>query len=226
VKALEQWRQIESGLDPNWDDARFAFVVDDQEGIGDAAAVLAPLGPGRYGRELRFQVSRRGAGPERLANLLRRLDRKRIWGTLTLVDAQAAPAPEPEEAEPAAAFVEAGAPVASLAEAWDAEVARLPPDWRDVLAALEFESTDYLAQAALLGAPLNPTRVPGEIKLRFRVNSRGAGGYGAPSGLVRRCLERMDAAGVKGRLGVVSAISGTDNVATQGIVWRLAGRAV
>ena len=95
-----------------------------------------------------------------------------------------------------------------------------------MLAELEFESTDYLAQAALLGAPLNPTRVPGEVKLQFRVNSHGSGGYGAPPGLVRRCLERMDAADVKGRLRIVHAISGTDNVATQGVVWRVAGRAV
>ena len=225
MQALEQWRRIESELDPDWDEARLSFTVDDEVAIGDAAAVLAPLGPGRHRGELRFQVSRRGAGPERLVNLLRRLDRKRIWGTLTLVDAQTAPRPEPQP-EQAAALAEATALASSLAEAWDGEVARLPPDWRDVLGELELESTDYLAQAALLGAPLNPTRVPGEVKLQFRANSHGSGGYGAPPGLVRRCFERMDAAEVRGRLRVVNALSGTDNVATQGVVWRVAGRAV
>lgn len=223
VKALEQWMRIEAGLDDNWDLVRLSFVVDDAEAIRDAAAVLAPLGPGRFGRELRVQVSRSGAAPERLQNLLRRLDRKRVWGELVLVDAHIAPRPEPAATPlPEAAPV----PARRLADAWGGELRRLPPDWRDLLVQLELDSTDYLARAALAGAPLNPTRVPGEIALQFRVSARGAGGYGAPPGLVRLCLERMDAAGVTGRLRLVHALSETDNVSTQGPVWRLAGRAV
>jgi hypothetical protein len=220
VKALEQWRAIEAQLDDDWDAVRLSFVVEDEAAIGEAAAVLAPLGPGRMGRELRLQVVRGGAAVDRLENLLERLDRKRVWGQLTLVDAHVAPRPEPEEAEAAAP------PRRRLAEAWDAEVAKLPPDWRDLLVDLELDSTDFVAQAALLGAPLNPGRVKGEVALRFRVSARGLGGYGAPPGLVRRCLERMDAAGITGRLHVVHGLAETDNVYTQGPVWRLAGRAV
>ena len=37
----------------------------------------------------------------------------------------------------------------------------LPPGWRELLCELELDSTDYLPRAALLGAPLNPTRNPG-----------------------------------------------------------------
>ena len=219
MQALEQWRSVEAQLDDDWDVVRLSFIVEDTEAIGEAAAVLAPLGPGRMGRELRIQVVRGGAAVDRLENLLERLDRKRVWGQLTLVDAQVAPRPEPAaEAAPP--------PRRRLADAWDAEVANLPPDWRDLLVDLEVDSTDFLAQAALVGAPLNPGRVKGEVALRFRVSARGLGGYGAPPGLVRRCLERMDAAGVTGRLRVVHGLAETDNVYTQGPVWRLAGRAV
>ena len=40
-----------------------------------------PWGPGRVGSELRFQLRRRGGGPENVRNLLGRLDEKRIWGS-------------------------------------------------------------------------------------------------------------------------------------------------
>ena len=224
MKALDRWREIESQLDDDWDEVSLSFVVDDAEKTGDAAAVLGPLGAGRRGRELRFQVARSGAAPDRLRNLLQRLDRKRVWGQLTLVDARVKPRPEPTAAD--ALEPDEAAATRSLAEAWDFVLAKLPPDWRDLLVELDVPSTDYLTQGALVGAPLNPARVPGEIALRFRVSRRGAGGYGAPPGIVRRCLERMDAVGVTGRLRVVHALSETDNVSTQGPVWRLAGRAV
>jgi hypothetical protein len=218
VKALDQWKRIEAELGEDWDDARLSFAVEDADAIRRAAAVLAPLGPGRFGRELRFQTTRQGSAPERLRNLLGRLDRKRVWGELKLVDAHVEPRPEPA--------AEAPADERSLAEMWDDEVAKLPPGWRDLLVELELDSTDYVPRAALLGAPLNPTRVPGAIALRFRVSARGGGGYGVAPGMVRRCLERMDAEGSTGRVRVLHALSDTDNVATQGPVWRIAGRAV
>jgi hypothetical protein len=113
-----------------------------------------------------------------------------------------------------------------LVEQWDDEIAKLPPGWRDLLAEIDLDSTDFLAQAALVGAPLNPARVPGEIALRFRVAAYGLGGYGAAQGMARRCLERMDAMRITGRLRFVDAVSQTDNVSTQGPVWRIAGRSV
>jgi hypothetical protein len=218
MRALERWKQIEAQLDPDWDVVRLSFVPED---MSRAAAVLAPLGPGRYGRELRFQVSRTGAGQDRLENLLGRLDRTRAWGELVLVDAHVA-AREEAAAAPAAE----PARRVKLAEQWDAEIAKLPPGWRDLLAELHLDSTDFLAQAALLGAPLNPSRVPGEIALRFRVAGYGLGGYGTAPEMTRRCLERMDAAGVTGELQLVDALADVDYVSTQGSVWRVAGRAV
>ena len=101
MQAVEQWKLIEESLGPDWEEARLSFTVEDASAIGDAAAALAPLSPGRSGSELRFQVMRRGGGPDKLRNLLGRLDRKRIWGTLTLAESRAA--------TPAAAAQRAGA---------------------------------------------------------------------------------------------------------------------
>ncbi len=47
----------------------------------------------------------------------------------------------------------------SLVESWDEALAELPPDWSDLLCELELDSSDHLPRAALLGAPMNPTRV-------------------------------------------------------------------
>ena len=44
--------------------------------------------------------------------------------------------------------------------------------------------------------------------------------------MTRRCLERMDAEGISGRVTVLHGISDTDRAATQGPVWRIAGRSV
>jgi len=221
MQATERWNRIEESLGPDWDEARLSFTVEDPGTIGNAAAVLAPLGPGRSGSELRFQVQRKGGGQDKLRNLLRRLDRKRIWGTLTLVESRTeAPAPPP-------ALEKDDGLSLSLVQSWDDELAKLPPGWRDLLCELELDSTDYLPRAALLGAPLNPTRIPGEIALRFRVSDGGGyGSYGAPPGMVRRCLERMEDDGITGRVSVVSVLSDTGYEATQGPVWKIAGRAV
>lgn len=216
MRAIDQWRLIEESLDPGWDEARLSFTVEDLGSVDAGAAVLAPLGPGRAGNRLFLHVRSSGGGREKLRNLLGRLDRKRVWGTLALVDAQVAPRAESAPAaEPASSL--------GLAESWDSALRTLPADWSDLLCELELDSTDYLARAALLGAPLNPTRNPEAIALRFRVGKKG---YGASPGMVRRCLERMDAEGITGRVRVLRGLSETENVATQGTVWRVAGRSV
>ena len=75
--------------------------------------------------------------------------------------------------------------------------AQLPPDWSDLLCELELDSSDHVPRAALLGAPLNPSRVPDAIALRFRAS--GKQGYGVSPQMARRCFERMDAEGITGR---------------------------
>jgi hypothetical protein len=44
--------------------------------------------------------------------------------------------------------------------------------------------------------------------------------------MARRCFERMDADGITGRIVVLGGLSDTENVDTQGPVWRVAGRSV
>jgi len=216
MQAASQWKLIERELGADWDEARFVFSVEDPDSIADAAAVLAPLGPGRSGGELRFQISREGGGPDKVRNLVGRLDRKRIWGELSLVESHA-------EAHAIVLAVELKeAP--GVVESWDAALAELPPGWRDLLCELELDSTDYLPRAALLGAPLNPTRNPEEIALRFRVSS--GVGYGTSPGMARRCLERIEGDGITGRARVLNVLSDTGNEATLGPVWRIAGRSV
>ena len=44
--------------------------------------------------------------------------------------------------------------------------------------------------------------------------------------MVRRCLERLDDAGIPGEVHVVEAMSDSHPVGTQGPVWYVAGKAV
>jgi hypothetical protein len=214
MRAADQWALIEGDLGIDWDELRLSFTP--EMSLSEAAAVLAPLQPVRVGNELRFHVARSGAGTERARNILRRLDSKRIWGTLSMIEVV-----DRLEAEAAAGAPD---PTSSLVDAWDEARSELPPDWSDLLCELELDSSDHLPRAALLGAPLNPTRNPHAIALRFRVS--GKQGYGASPVMARRCFERMDSEGITGRITILHSLSDTDNDVTQGPVWRLAGRSV
>ncbi len=126
-----------------------------------------------------------------------------------------APKRRPPRAEPDSA---------SLAAAWDELVAGLPEDWSDVLCLVELRSSDELDSAALALAPVNPSRHEGTLGFRFRVARRF--GYGAAPGMARRCLERVDEAGIPGRLRLLEAFSDTKPVLTQGPTFVISDRAV
>jgi hypothetical protein len=214
VRLAERWRQIERELPDDWDDARLLLRVSDPDQAERAASSLTPLMPGRSGNEIRFYAARRGTGaaPDAVRRVLRRLDKEGIRGELELVSTGA---PDP-------GVVEVDHP--RLAEAWDAALAALPPDWSDLYAELELTSTDLLDRAALALSPVNPARYGGEPGFRFRVAR--SFGYGASPGMVRRCLERLDAEGIRGQLRILRVLSDTDPVATQGPVWYVEGKAV
>jgi hypothetical protein len=213
MRLAEQWSQIVRGLPATWADARLAFTPEGPTELDRAAAVLAPLMPGRTGGSIRFFCARRGAGPspEAVRRAMRRLDEERIRGTLELL-ASGEPVIEPETAR------------ATFAASWAAEVASLPADWSDVYAEIELRSTDHLERAALLLAPLNPARFGGRPGFRFRVASRH--GYGASAGMARRCLERLDEERIPGRVQVLRSLSDVRPVATQGAVWHVGGKTV
>lgn len=215
MRAADQWAQIEATLDADWSEAQASFTPEGS--TAEAAAILGPLQPGRVGDHLRLHITRSDGGAERARNLFTRLDRRRIWGTLSLVGVIG-------DVAPAAAAGPTGAPTQSLADAWDHALSALPPGWSDLLCELELDSSDHVPRAALLGAPLNPTRVVGATALRFR--AAGKQGYGVSPPMARRCFERMDAEGITGRIIVLQGLSDTENADTQGPVWRLAGRSV
>ena len=213
MKLAAQWRSIEADLPADWADARLELAVGNDAQLARAAALLGPANPGRKGSTLVFQASRRGVGigPDAVERLLDRLDTSGIRGTLTPLGSAAA--------EPVAPLERL-----SLADGWDSELAALPPDWSDVYAELELTSSDLLDRGALLLAPLNPARHLNRLAFRFRVAR--VFGYGASGPMTRRCLERLDDEGIPGKVTVLRVLSGTQNVATQGPVWYVEGKAV
>jgi hypothetical protein len=214
MQLVGQWNAVEQGLDPRWSDARLELAIEDETQRSRALALLAPAGPGSIGKTIRFYVTRSGSGvgPEAVRRMLRRLDEEGIGATLQLVSSA--------EATPAPAVVRA-----SLAAEWDAAIGVLPADWSDLLCELELTSSDHIERAALLIAPINPvqgsTGRPG-----FRFRSAHTFGYGASSGMVRRCLSRLDEDGIPGEVRIVRALSDTHPVETQGPVWYVGGKAV
>ncbi len=210
---VEQWRRIRSELEPEWGEVALNVAVPQAEQRAQAASLLGPAGPGRRGDDLRLSVHRAGGGigPDQADKLFRKLDEARIRGTVTLVTVD-------ERVE------RVEAPREALAELWDRALAGAPADWSDLLCELQLTSTDHLARGALLTAPINPTRVPDRTAFRFRVAR--SFGYGASPQMTRRCLERLDVEGIPGALTLLHVLSDTHNVATQGPVWRVAGKAV
>jgi hypothetical protein len=208
MRVADQFRELESHLPADWADAQLVLTVDDARQSERAAELLAPLGPGRRGGQVRLVVSRREGRVDLLRRLLARLDRERLRGRLEVVTySQTVP-------EPAA---ESRAAWPALEEAWLSAVAALPDDWSDLYAEVEVASSDFLEPGALRLAPLNPSRPNRDLTFRFRVAR--SFGYGASPDMARRCLERLDEAGINGRLQVLWALSDTKAVATQGPVW-------
>lgn len=213
MRLVEQWRRIAADLPADWADARLALTLPRPEQRERAASLLSPASPGRVGETLQFSVHRSGGGigPDQCTKLLGKLEAEGIRGTLALL-------------ETAERELHEDAPSVELAAAWAKAVAELPPDWSDLYCELELDSSDHLDRSALLLAPLNPARVPDRSAFRFRVAQ--SFGYGASPQMTARCLERVDAEGISGRLTILRALSDTHNVATQGPVWRVEGKAV
>jgi hypothetical protein len=215
VRLAAQWAEKRAGLPSDFGETRLRLKVRDEGQATRASALLAPLFAGRSGTEISF-VCTGHAGPqsdEIVRRLLDRLDREGIWGELELVSVSPA-----EPAEPGEAPFES----VPLAPAWEEAVAELPPDWTDLSAEVALTSSDHLGPAALRLSPLNPARDGDRFAFRFR--SSRTFGYGVPAPMVRRCLERLDEAGIPGRVRILRALSDTKPVQTQGPVWYTGGR--
>ncbi len=209
MKLVDQWRTIEARLPSDWQDVRVTVETEQPSDLPRATAVLGSAGAGRVGSKLVIHVQRSGASsPAAVRRLFARLDDDRVWCILERGEIG-------EEAPP---VVE---PAPSLAASWDAALADLPADWSELLCRLEIAGSDLLPRAALLCAPINPTRDRDSIGFLFRA---GRVGYGVSEGMARRCLERLDAEPIEGSITVLRVLSDTEPIASQGSSWIVAGR--
>jgi hypothetical protein len=216
VKLVDQWAALERRLPVDWETIRLRLSTEQPDDLGEAARVLGPMNVGRVGDHLALTVRRAGgaSGPEAARRLFARLDQARIWCQL-----------EQDEVgvrEPASETSAVARQTTPVAEAWDAALAELPSDWSDLLCRLELASSDLLPRAALLCAPINPTRDRDGVAFTFRCASTA--GYGVSPVMARRCFERLDAEGIEAEVTVLRVVSDTDNVATQGPVWYVGGK--
>ena len=214
VSLVDQWRSIEAGLSPRWDEARLLLAAPGRASLDRAASLLRPAEPALSPEGVRFRWRREAENG--LAALLERLDAEGLGGTLELLSTRERAAVGPSR--------RARTAPTTLAAAWDAVLAELPPDWSDVYAEIELGSTDFLDRAALMLSPVNPARAGGPTVFRFRCAH--VYGYGASVEMVRRCLERCDVEGITGAVRVLRALSDTRPVSTQGPVWYVGGKAV
>jgi hypothetical protein len=219
VALAERATEVLDGLPRDWTHARLELKVEEPEDLGRAGLILAPATPGRsadgYVLDVYNGPAPVGASPELVRRVLARLDQEGIRGRLVLIDSDETPlstAPRPAGKEE------------SLAAAWDALLETFPPDWSHCYVEVVLDSSDYIERAALLMAPANPARGGALTALRFRVAREL--GYGVSAGMARRCLERLDAEGITGTLKVLRVVSDDHPAATQGPVWRIAGRSV
>ena len=216
VKLVDQWSTLERRLPDDWETVDLRLRTEQLDDLSEAARILGPMTVGRTGSELVFTVQRAGgpAGPEAARRLFARLDAARIWCLL-----EQAGVGRPEAVPQVAA-----AALKPFVDRWDDALAELPADWTDLLCVLDLDSSALLPRAALLCAPVNPTRDRARIGFTFRCASHA--GYGVSPSMARRCFERLDGEEIKGSVSVLRVLSSTDNVGTQGPVWYVGGRAL
>ena len=210
MKLVDQWTALEARLPKDWKDARLRLTTENPRELPRAAAALGPLGAGRADGALVFHVYRTGAtvGPELVRRLFSQLDRQRVWCILTRDEVIQA---RPEQETPPHA----------VAASWDDALAQLPLDWTELLCRLEIRGSAVLPRAALLCAPINPTRDRDSVGFLFRV---GRVGYGVSQEMARRCFERLDEERIGGSVTVLRVLSDTHPVASQGSSWIVSGR--
>jgi hypothetical protein len=225
-----QWQAIRASLPEGWSDARLLLRADAPGAAERAAALLAPLAAGRSGTEVRFTVTRlSGPGEDAVRRLLGRLDDEGVSGTVELVGTTASE-PQPAGSETQAVPAAGAAPATLRAQArplvaqWEETLRALPPDWSDLVAEVEIDSSDLLDRTALLLSPVNPSRDGDRLAFRFRCAR--SFGYGAAPGMSQRCLARVDAERIPARFTLLRVLSDTEPVYTQGPVWYVGGKTV
>jgi hypothetical protein len=211
VSIAQQWNAIGSNLPEGWSRAQLRLELKDRTAADGAAAMLGPAGPYRAAPTvLLFTVARDGSAtsPDNLFRLLRKVP----GGTLSLSGSQAA-------AQAVAERV-----ISTLTASWDAAIAGLPSDWSDLVAEVQFTSSDFIERAAVLCIQCNPRRDGRRSAFRFRCARRK--GYGVSAEMARRCLERCDAETIRGSVSILRVLSGSRHVGSQGPVWLAGGKTI
>jgi hypothetical protein len=222
VALAERCDEILRGLPRGWSLAHFELTLERGADADRAALILAPATPGRQGRT--FQLHARndraglGATPELVRRILDRLDDEGITGWLKLVHEEQAPAAAPSRIR------EPERTPRPLAAQWDELMEKFPPDWSDLYAQIDLDSSDFLDRGALLLAPVNPALYGGPLSLRFRCAR--VRGYGVSAEMARRCFERLDREHITGTVRVLRILSDTHHASTQGPVWYVEGKSV
>jgi hypothetical protein len=213
LQLVEQFIGLERLQEDDWKELTLELTLADETKLTRAKALLAPATPALLGQKIRFSVTRGGGGigPEAARRLLRRLDQEVIQGTLEVVDVTFTPSEALARKEP-------------LRDQWERQLSLLPEDWSDLYAQVTLDSTDYLEPAALLMAPLNPSRFGSGATFTFRAAHRF--GYGVSPEMASRCFARCDEQGITGMIELLHVLSDTQPVGTQGPVWVLGGRTV
>lgn len=210
MKLVDQWAAVHARLPDDWEDVRLTLTTEEPSRLAAAAAVLGPLNPVRVDGALVLYVRRAGGagGPEAAKRLFARLDAQRVWCTLTRGEVR-----EGKRVEES--------PRRSVAQSWADALSTLPEDWSELLCRLEIAGSDLLPRAALLCAPINPTRDRESIGFLFRA---GRVGYGVSPEMAGRCWKRLDEESIAGSVTVLRALSDTQPVASQGSSWIVDGR--
>jgi hypothetical protein len=215
VSLAGDWQRLQPSLPEGWTRAELGLEARDAATTERAAKLLAPAQPFRASPTmLRFASALDGTAisPDALTRLLRLVDEARVIARLDLAGTTVRePGPSDEQ-------------IPSLVAAWLTAIAVLPPDWSDLYAEVRFTSSDFIEPGAVLCTPLNPRREGLRTAMRFRSARRA--GYGASPDMVSRCLERCDDAELRGTVEILSVLSDTRLVATQGPTWFVGGRNV
>jgi hypothetical protein len=222
VALAERCDEILRGLPRGWGLAHLELTLERGANADRAALILAPATPGRQGRTFQLHIHNGTAGlaptPELVRRVFERLDDEGITGWLKLVhEEQAPPAPPVSTRAPERA-------PQPLVSQWGELMKRLPPDWSDLYAQIDLDSSDFLDRGALLLAPVNPAHYGGPLSLRFRCAR--VRGYGVSAEMARRCLERLDREHITGTVRALRVLSDTHHAATQGPVWYVEGKSV
>ena len=193
----EQWNAIEQGLDPRWSDARLDLAIDDPARRDRAAALLAPAGPGRIGRD----------------DPLRRDARRRRCRTRSAFDACCAGSTRKASPARSRSLGSADAP----AQPRRPRGRRSPPTGTPrsrccrptgATSSASSSSRRPTTSSAARCCSRRSTRSRRAGRTGFRFRCAHTFGYGASAGMVRRCLARLDEDGIPGEVRVAARAVG------------------